>query len=151
MGVGTVVDVHSSEDVVENHKGNVAEVHVVEVHYSDVLLIMVWSHFEVHYYKKQIIHAVKISQYLLLRLRLALHVLQRLRQPIRPHYQYRMHLLIKPIRVNKPHLQPMYRIPRQFSHHLIRMILLQPQQPLIRYLRVKPRRIQMLQYDLILK
>lgn len=68
MAIATVVNVHSGEYVIQQQKWDVTEIHIIKIHYCNILLIVIRSHFEIHDNQKQEINTVKISQYLLLRL-----------------------------------------------------------------------------------
>lgn len=103
MTITAIVDVHFVKDVVQEKKGDVSEIHVVEVHYRDILLIMVRNHLEVHHDQQQEVNRVEVFQHFGLCLALFLDCA---RQFIRPHDQNRMHLFIKAVRINKPQLQP---------------------------------------------
>lgn len=144
--ITAIVDVHLVKDVVHEKKRDVSEVHVVEVHYRDILLIMVRNHLEVRHNQEQEVNWVEVFQHFSFCLAL---FLDRARQFIRPHDQNRMHLFIIAVRINEAQLQPVNSFSGQTGDHFVCMKFLQLHQSLKGLLIVEFSRVKVFQYDLI--
>lgn len=150
MTVVTIVDVHPRKDIVEEHERNFSEIHVIEVHDGDILLVMIGSHFEIHHNEQQKVDTVEIFVHFQGSFTfIPLVVFDGGSKFISSNDENRMHLPIKAIRVDETHLQSLNGVPCEFGYDFVGMKLLQLQQPLKCLFVVELDCVKMFQNDLI--